>query len=174
MLPSPIHKRRLIITILAPIPALDRLRTLDRAIQTTPPRLLLNNPWHIQLRRIIARNLDFGAPPNERIRLASNSNLLCGFDLVADGREGDGACFAFGVGGEGDDAGEFVGGGALGVGFGGARGGDIARGLEFFGDGGLAVAAGGGDGDAFDQVGHGHLNVELDEVGEGVELDVAE
>lgn len=32
--------------------------------------------------------------------------------------------------------------------------------------------AGCGDGDTFDQVGHGHLDVELDKVGKGVELDV--
>ena len=72
------------------------------------------------------------------------------------------------------DAGEFVGRLMLcgGAGFL-ARRRDVGGGFEFVGDGVLAVAARGGDGDAFDEVGHCHFDVEFDEVGEGVELDIS-
>jgi hypothetical protein len=66
------------------------------------------------------------------------------------------------------DGGAFDGSSALATG-----GGEVRRGFKFIGDVGVAGAARGGDGDAFDQVGHCHFDVEFDEVGEGVELDVA-
>lgn len=76
---------------------------------------------------------------------------------------------------EGGAAGMAAGGaGASAVASGGfAAGGGEVGGGEFFDEGGVAGTAGGGDGDAFDEVGHGHFDVEFDEVCEGVELDVA-
>lgn len=53
----------------------------------------------------------------------------------------------------------------------GARGGE-AVGSEVVCERSLTRLAGCGDSDTFDQVGHGHLDVELDKVGKGVELDV--
>nr|GFD60711.1 hypothetical protein [Tanacetum cinerariifolium] len=38
---------------------------------------------------------------------------------------------------------------------------------------GVSGLAGRRDGDTLDQVGHGHLDVQLDEIGKGVELNVA-
>jgi hypothetical protein len=48
--------------------------------------------------------------------------------------------------------------------------------VEFVGDADTVVAAdlaGRGEGNAFDEVGHSHLDVQFDEVGERVELNVS-
>lgn len=49
---------------------------------------------------------------------------------------------------------------------------ELRRRSEFLGNGCLARLAGCRDGDALDEVGHCHFDVQLDHVGKGVELDV--
>jgi hypothetical protein len=53
-----------------------------------------------------------------------------------------------------------------------ARGREVGR-SELVDDGSVAGLTRGGDRDSFDEASHCHLDVELDEVGEGMELDVA-
>lgn len=178
------HKHRLIIAILRSLlnlrtlQALVALRNTIQTLRATKIPLLDQDALRLAVTKA-CRNLVVGVTVLvEGIGLALDDGLLGALDLVAEGCEGDDAVGALAFGGVGDEAGEFVDGAALGfLRFGGAgllaRGRHVGRGFEFFGDGDLAGLAGCGNGDALDEVGHGHFDVELHDVGEGVELDVA-
>lgn len=113
-----------------------------------------------------------------RIDLAADNDFARLLDLVADGREADDAVAVagFGVGVAADEAGELVHRSALRAVVGAAgvvAGGEFGGGAEFLCHGVHACLARGGDCNALDEVGHCHLDVEFDHIGERVELDVA-
>lgn len=180
------HERNLVINaifllaILAAIRTISRFlgahahRRLDLVIRIQHPTIRLGRPAI----SIMAQNAEFGRAAHdaeERIGFVADNDLARGLDLLAGRGESEGAIggrrvagahgavavaqvLAACEGGAADVSETFCdpeAGMECGVG----------RRHEFLGDGSLACLVGGGDGDTLDEVGHGHFDVELDEVG---------